>query len=143
MKKENNNMLIKSKTIQFNLTTKNVLKTHSNLIKYPYIINNKEKNNVNYFSFITQKYTQFLIDLIEIQNSDNNNIIDKYISIINNNNKISLKEEIELLNLSQMKIYNNINNNIIGKYGWCILCRKTANNWSKIMNFPICDNNKC
>ena len=124
----------------------NQIFNHINKKDYLYInniINNKEKNNVNYFSFITQKYTQFLIDLIEIQNSDNNNIIDKYISIINNNNKISLKEEIELLNLSQMKIYNNINNNIIGKYGWCILCRKTANNWSKIMNFPICDNNKC
>ena len=26
----------------------------------------------------------------------------------------------------------------IGKYGWCILCRKTANYWSKDLQFPVC-----
>ena len=33
--------------------------------------------------------------------------------------------------------------NRIGKYGWCILCRKTSNFWSKSLNLPICDDSSC
>ena len=85
MKKENNNMLIKSKTIQFNLTTKNVLKTHSNLIKYPYIINNKEKNNY-------EKYNKS-DDSMNLNKSQNIINIEKDLSI-DEQNKINLRRNI-------------------------------------------------
>jgi brefeldin A-inhibited guanine nucleotide-exchange protein len=109
---------------------------------------------LNEFNFISKKYTDFLIDLIEIQsqlNEKENNenkcdIINKYISIIqssSDNQKCSLiKEQLESLKLNELNLeYNDISNNktyVIGKYGWCILCRKTANFWSEKLNFPVC-----
>ena len=121
---------------------------------------------LNSFLFFTQKYINYLMDIIEIQslisNDKNINIFDKYINIIKRINnqfdqseKISFKEDLESLNLENLNIYYNINeeenndfgnihsNNKIGKYGWCILCRKTANNWSEILNFPICEGGSC
>lgn len=131
---------------------------------------NNDKNDlkkiaqITSFLFFSKKYMDFLIDIIEIQskitnNNKENNIIEKYINIIkrindpsnketNEQNQISFKDELESLNLNQLDLYNNIKNDDekctkykIGKYGWCILCRKTSNYWSHLLNFPICDNN--
>ena len=115
----------------------------------------------NEFNFISNKYLDYLIDLIEIQTEINNNIdnnhnkidlLNTYINIIKNidytnpeNNAI--KEEIENLDLSSLNIYyNNDEKNKsykIGKYGWCILCRRKANFWSNILQFPICSEKNC
>ena len=115
------------------------------------------KLQLNEFNFITHKYTEFLLDLIEIQaslddkNKDNkSNIINKYINIIqkasNPNQKSELiKNELEELKLDELNLeYSNKKdkkNYKIGKYGWCILCRKTANFWSKELQFPVCCSN--
>ena len=126
------------------------------------------KLQLNEFNFIIGKYLDFLIDLIEIQkeietnNKNNNNgdinIINKYIEIIKNNDYTqenihfseSLKTSLENLNLSSLNIYynnnpseNNNKLNKIGKYGWCILCRRTSNYFSNIINLPICNNLNC
>ena len=138
-------------------------------------INHKEENEkkkeiiyklqLNEFNFISKKYIDFLIDLIEIQNQLNNNkdekkdkeeednntnetnIVNQYISIIqrasNESQKSELiKTELESLKLQELDLeYNDIQNNKkykIGKYGWCILCRKTANYWSDELQFPVC-----
>ena len=123
------------------------------------------KLQLNEFNFISNKYLNFLIDLIEIQSSINNNenennennenntdILNTYINIIKNIDYTnpendSIKKELEKLDLSSLDIYyNNEEKNKlykIGKYGWCILCRKTANFWSNILQFPICSDNNC
>ena len=120
------------------------------------------KLQLNEFNFISKKYIDFLIDLIEVQNQLNSNkdndkdkenddnksnLINQYISIIqrasNENQKSELiKTELESLNLQELDLeYNDVQNNKkykIGKYGWCILCRKTANYWSDDLQFPVC-----
>ena len=112
---------------------------------------------LNEFNFISKKYTDFLLDLIEIQSQINENkkegeenksdLINKYIHIIQktNNDKQKtelIKAELELLNLQDLNLeYNDMQNDKkykIGKYGWCILCRKTANFWSDELQFPVC-----
>ena len=121
----------------------------------------KEKFNklqLNEFNFISKKFIDFLIDLIEIQNQLNNNkdkdkednksnIINQYINIIQRASSESqkselIKAELESLELEELNLeYNDIQNNKkykIGKYGWCILCRKTANYWSDELQFPVC-----
>ena len=113
---------------------------------------------LNEFNFISKKYTDFLIDLIEIQSHLNEkegeenktDILNKYISIIqsaNDTQKSALvKEELESLKLNELNLeYNDLQNNKtnkIGKYGWCILCRNTANFWSEELNFPVCCKNE-
>ena len=98
------------------------------------------------YYFISQKYLNYLIDLIEIQNKLNDNnleIISKFINIIKTNDNISnYKNEIEKLKLEEYKdlFYNEYP---IGKYGWCIYCRKTSNKWDEKINFPICENKNC
>ena len=132
---------------------------------------NEFKTNIllNSFTFYSKKYIDFLLDIIEIQSFLNNNneeekkLIDNYIYIIKNLDNVtkekkekdlnSLKDQLESFNLEKLSIYyyvkdeDNIKNeNIkykIGKYGWCILCRKSANKWSKILNFPVCDESIC
>ena len=131
------------------------------------------KLQLNEFNFICGKYLDFLIDLIEIQNelnknenenknNENINIINEYIEIIKNidytsqdNDKYysKIKSSLEKLNLSSLNIYyNNSNNkdnnnnsklNKIGKYGWCILCRRSANYFSDLIYFPICNTKNC
>ena len=112
------------------------------------------KLQLNEFNFVSGKYLDFLIDLIEIQNNINTskdiNVINKYIEIIKAGNYSDIKTSLEKLNLSSLNIYynseNNSNNsksNKIGKYGWCILCRRTANYFSDIINFPICNSPNC
>ena len=115
------------------------------------------KLQLNEFNFITKKYTDFLLDLIEIQSEINekdkdkgenkSNLINKYINIIQNassNNQKSdlIRSELESLKLDELNLeYNDKKNKKsykIGKYGWCILCRKTANFWSKELQFPVC-----
>ena len=115
------------------------------------------KLQLNEFNFITKKYTDFLLDLIEIQSEINekekdkaenkSNLINKYINIIqkasSNNQKSDLiRSELESLKLDELNLeYNDKKNKKsykIGKYGWCILCRKTANFWSKELQFPVC-----
>jgi len=119
------------------------------------------KLQLNEFNFITKKYTDFLLDLIEIQSEINekekekgdnkSNLINKYINIIqkasSNNQKSDLiRSELESLKLDELNLeYNDKKNKKsykIGKYGWCILCRKTANFWSKELQFPICCTNE-
>ena len=119
------------------------------------------KLQLNEFNFITKKYTDFLLDLIEIQSEINekekdksenkSNLINKYISIIqkasSNNQKSDLiKSELESLKLDELNLeYNDKKTKKsykIGKYGWCILCRKTANFWSKELQFPVCCTNE-
>ena len=117
------------------------------------------KLQLNEFNFITKKYTDFLLDLIEIQYEINEkekdkdiktNLINNYINIIqkasNNSQKSDLiKIELEALKLDELNLeYNDKKNKKsykIGKYGWCILCRKTANFWSKELQFPVCCSN--
>ena len=110
------------------------------------------KIQLNEFKFISHKYLNYLIDLIEIQNNtkenseENNSIISEYIKILQKNYNFNLfKTEIEKLNLESYKdkLYNENNKNSIGKYGWCINCRNSANLWSNKLNFPICNNNEC
>ena len=112
------------------------------------------KLQLNEFNFITKKYTDFLIDLIEIQSEINekeksekkSNLINNYINIIQkasyNQRSDLIKSELESLKLNELNIeYTNKKNKKsykIGKYGWCILCRKTANYWSKDLQFPVC-----
>ena len=119
------------------------------------------KLQLNEFNFITKKYTDFLLDLIEIQyeinekekdkSENKSNLINKYISIIqkasSNNQKSDLiKSELESLKLDELNLeYNDKKTKKsykIGKYGWCILCRKTANFWSKDLQFPVCCTNE-
>ncbi len=119
------------------------------------------KLQLNEFNFITKKYTDFLLDLIEIQyeinekekdkSENKSNLINKYISIIqkasSNNQKSDLiKSELESLKLDELHLeYNDKKTKKsykIGKYGWCILCRKTANFWSKDLQFPVCYTNE-
>ena len=106
------------------------------------------KIQLNEFKFISHKYLNYLIDLIEIQNNtkenseENNSIISEYIKILQKNYNFNLfKTEIEKLNLESYKdkLYNENNKNSIGKYGWCINCRNSANLWSNKLNFPIKD----
>ena len=98
------------------------------------------------YYFISQKYLNYLIDLIEIQNKLNDNnieIISKFINIIKRNDNIShFKNEIEKLKLEEYKelFYNEYP---IGKYGWCIYCRKTSNKWDEKINFPVCESKNC
>ena len=118
------------------------------------------KLQLNEFNYISNKYLDYLIDLIEIQTAINNNendenkidILNTYINIIKNMDYTnpendSIRTELEKLNLSSLNIYyNNEENNKlykIGKYGWCILCRKKANFWSNILQFPICSEKNC
>ena len=112
------------------------------------------KLQLNEFNFITKKYTDFLIDLIEIQSEINekeksekkSNLINNYINIIQkasyNQRSDLIKSELESLKLDELNIeYTDKKNKKsykIGKYGWCILCRKTANYWSKDLQFPVC-----
>ena len=130
-----------------------------------FIVNNKEDTEqrkemfyrlqLNEFNFISKKYTDFLIDLIEIQaqlnekkegEENKSNIINKYINIIqsasDSQKSALIKKELESLKLNELNLeYNDRTNNKtykIGKYGWCILCRKTANFWSEELNFPVC-----
>ena len=119
--------------------------------KYLYKLQNNE------FNYISNKYLDFLIDLIqiqdELQNTINNNendinIIETYISLIKESNYIKIKNSLEKLNLSSYNIhYTSLENNKsykIGKYGWCILCRRTANYFSDQIHFPLCSpNNFC
>ena len=142
-------------------------------INYEYNRNNNEidkkkkflyKLQLNEFNFICGKYLDFLIDLIEIENelkkNDENlnevNIINEYINIIKNvdytsqDNSIyykNIKSSLEKLNLSSLNINNNNssnnNKNRIGKFGWCILCRRSANYFSDIIHFPICNDKGC
>ena len=118
------------------------------------------KLQLNEFNFISNKYLDYLIDLIEIQSAINNdennenekNIINSYINIIKNidyngDENNTLKNELEKLDLSSLNLYyNNDEKNHsykIGKYGWCILCRRKANYWSDILQFPICSEKNC
>ena len=112
------------------------------------------KLQLNEFNFITKKYTDFLIDLIEIQSEINDkeksekksNLINNYINIIQkasyNQRSDLIKSELESLKLDELNLeYTDKKNKKsykIGKYGWCILCRKTANYWSKDLQFPVC-----
>ena len=112
------------------------------------------KLQLNEFNFITKKYTDFLIDLIEIQSEINekeksekkSNLINNYINIIQkasyNQRSDLIKSELESLKLDELNLeYTDKKNKKsykIGKYGWCILCRKTANYWSKDLQFPVC-----
>ena len=112
------------------------------------------KLQLNEFNFITKKYTDFLIDLIEIQSEINQkeksenklNLINNYINIIQkasyNQRSDLIKAELESLRLDELNLeYTDKKNKKsykIGKYGWCILCRKTANFWSKDLQFPVC-----
>ena len=110
------------------------------------------KLQLNEFNFISKKYTDFLIDLIEIQSQVNkdekkSDLVNKYISIIQKANSDEqkselIKAELESLNLKELDLeYKDTQNNKsykIGKYGWCILCRKTANFWSEELQFPVC-----
>ena len=112
------------------------------------------KLQLNEFNFITKKYTDFLIDLIEIQSEINekeksekkSNLINNYINIIQkasyNQRSDLIKSELESLRLDELNLeYTDKKNKKsykIGKYGWCILCRKTANYWSKDLQFPVC-----
>ena len=112
------------------------------------------KLQLNEFNFITKKYTDFLIDLIEIQSVINekeksekkSNLINNYINIIQkasyNQRSDLIKSELESLKLDELNLeYTDKKNKKsykIGKYGWCILCRKTANYWSKDLQFPVC-----
>ena len=110
------------------------------------------KLQLNEFNFISKKYTDFLIDLIEIQSQVNkdekkSDLVNKYISIIQKANSDEqkselIKAELESLNLKELDLeYQDTQNNKsykIGKYGWCILCRKTANYWSDELQFPVC-----
>ena len=99
------------------------------------------KLQLNEFNFITKKYTDFLIDLIEIQSEINekeksekkSNLINNYINIIQ---KASYNQRSDLIKSYTDK--KNKKSYKIGKYGWCILCRKTANYWSKDLQFPVC-----
>ena len=97
---------------------------------------------LNMFKFISKKYLDFMIDLIEI-NNNNNEIINKYIKIIQNNNYHLLKSEIENLNLENENFVYEIKNKFykIGKFGFCILCRLPANFFSENIFFPFCDKN--
>ena len=118
------------------------------------------KLQLNEFNFISNKYLDYLIDLIEIQSAINNSednenkidLLNTYINIIKNIDYInpendSIKNEIENLELSTLNIYyNNDDKNKsykIGKYGWCILCRRKANFWSNTLQFPICSERNC
>ena len=132
----------------------------------------KRNAQLNSFNFFNKLYIDFLIDIIEIQlnlssdeedENENENLINKYINIITKMNKSSIqdqdnkqknninsfKEELESLNLMKLNLHyikteGKITGDKIGKYGWCILCRKTSNYWSNSLNFPICDsNNSC
>ena len=112
------------------------------------------KLQLNEFNFIMKKYTDFLIDLIEIQSEINekeksekkSNLINNYINIIQkasyNQRSDLIKSELESLKLDELNLeYTDKKNKKsykIGKYGWCILCRKTANYWSKDLQFPVC-----
>ena len=112
------------------------------------------KLQLNEFNFITKKYTDFLIDLIEMQSEINekeksekkSNLINNYINIIQkasyNQRSDLIKSELESLKLDELNLeYTDKKNKKsykIGKYGWCILCRKTANYWSKDLQFPVC-----
>ena len=112
------------------------------------------KLQLNEFNFITKKYTDFLIDLIEIQSEitekekseKKSNLINNYINIIQkasyNQRSDLIKSELESLKLDELNLeYTDKKNKKsykIGKYGWCILCRKTANYWSKDLQFPVC-----
>ena len=132
-------------------------KTNNEIDKKKKFLN---KLQLNEFNFISGKYLDFLIDLIEIQNELNSskeknendiNIINEYINIIkqvdytsDENDKFysQIKTALEKLNLSSLKLNNNKFNKV-GKYGWCILCRRTANYFSDIIYFPICNSKNC
>ena len=74
------------------------------------------------------------------------NLINNYISIIQkasyNQRSDLIKSELESLKLEELNLeYTDKKTKKsykIGKYGWCILCRKTANYWSKDLQFPVC-----
>ena len=136
IEKENNNKSI-------------VYKTFISFINKMFNSINIDNNNLNYISFMVKIYIDFLIDLVEIQNNikdDKINIINKYLNLIEkqilDNNINIFKKEIELLELDKLNIYKDSNNKI-GKYGWCIFCRKTSNNWNSNLNFPLCDSENC
>ena len=122
------------------------------------ISNNNSENNstihrdniypTNEYTYFSKQYINFMVDLIEIKNlnKDNADIINKYISILKKeaqNSKGEIKSEIEKLKL---QTYENIKNEqgiSIGKFGWCIYCRNSANSFSNVINFPVCTNNDC
>ena len=141
-KENNHNKSIVNKTFVFFV---------NKIFKKITIDNEHEKNNDNYqINDVIKVYIHFLIDLIEIQDytkNDHINIIKEYINIIqkqiendndiNNNNEF--KNSLEKLNLDKLNIYYTNTTNKIGKYGWCFLCKKTANNFNINLNIPICD----
>ena len=138
-----NNIINKSNGYKFNQINSNLKDDSLKKEKY-------QKLQLNEFNFITKKYTDFLIDLIEIESQNKNcDLINKYIKIIKENNNPEkselIKKELESLKLndSNLEYFDNENKKTykIGKYGWCILCRKTANFWSDELQFPVCSSN--
>ena len=80
--------------------------------------------------------------ILKLIRNNNMNIIETYINLIKTSNYSDIKHNLEELNLSSYNIYyTSLENNKsykIGKYGWCILCRRTANYFSDIIHFPVC-----
>ena len=109
------------------------------------------KLQLNEFNFISKKFMDFILDLIEIQSelkNDNNDFINKYINILQKSKNESeknelIKKEIESLKLNELNLQyfdeENKKSYKIGKFGWCVLCRKTANYWSDELQFPVCN----
>ena len=148
------------KITKCNIVTKNFDSVETNInsnnqIQEEDIEQKKEilyKLQLNEFNFISKKYTDFLLDLIEIQSQLNkdekkSDLINKYINIIqkskiDNQKSELIKTELESLKLNELNLeYIDVQNNKsykIGKYGWCILCRKTADFWSEELQFPVC-----
>ena len=136
------------------VSNKTFIRENSNFLSKETSSNNSDithKENIypmNEYQFISKQYINFINDLIEIKNLNeiNKKIIDKYISIISSSNqsKTEVRKELEDLNLAQYE--KSIKNEIgapIGKFGWCVFCRNTANAFSKKVNFPVCTNNEC
>ena len=83
----------------------------------------------NEFNYISNKYLDFLLDLIQIQSelenkddeNNNMNIIETYINLIKTSNYSDIKHNLEELNLSSYNIYytflENNKSYKIGKYG--------------------------
>lgn len=130
------------------------------------LINNKnnsqekqeEGENADHIQSIDNSFLLDLIDNIQKPNEGivfmNNENDEKISSSSNSNthnsnklNKISpntenrnnLKILFEKLNLENYKILNETEKQI-GKFGWCINCRKQSSFFSDIIHFPICSN---
>lgn len=139
------------------LNTTTITNTNFNLLTF-----NKSNNTsltmssslspplLNQHSLYCKKYINFISDLIEIStfNENNKDIINKYKEVFTTSSmskdKVNIKTEIEKLNLLQYEtIKHNETGAPIGKYGWCIQCRNSANAFSNKLNFPVCLNNEC